>query len=300
MSKVLLRLLVVIILIAGITTAVYFILNQPEKNKKLYDNYASLTKTEKYQDYSYITKEWTDSSNGNPTTLLSGNDNLTNHFRIASAIKKQIEINLLLINYANKVDETAQKSIAKKISKFNEKAYGKDGVSYQAKYLYNYYVNGNDVSKIAYLTGRLQVAFHEMELAGTEVLVELSTYVTKNVYNGMRTNDLKYVFGDTLALIASATASYQNKVSNYDELNSHIGKYERFIKNIETHIKNGDQNGYNTLGFKIPYPQVFNSVDRNKVYEMLIAEDALDYISKQNANDKKSLETIYGFMEATI
>ena len=300
MSKVFLRLLVVIILIAGITTAVYFIINQPDENKKLYEDYASLVKTEKYQNFDYLTKEWVNSGTGTPISLVKNDQTLNTHYKLATAIKNQIESNLLLINYAKDVDKTAQKSIAKKIDNFNKKAYGKDGVSYQAKYLYTYYVNENDASNITYLTQRLQVAMHEMELAGTEVLAELSIYVAKNVYNGSRPEDLKYVLNDSLALIASAITSYQNTNANSDELNSHLAKYQNYLTKFETYVNNGELNGYNSLGDMSNYVELFNSVDRSKVYGMLTAENFVQYLNSQNAEDKANLLAIHNFMEGTL
>ena len=129
MSKVFLRLLVVIILIAGITTAVYFIINQPDENKKLYEDYASLTKTEKYQNFDYLTKEWVNSGTGTPISLVKNDQTLNTHYKLATAIKNQIESNLLLINYAKDVDKTAQKSIAKKIDSAAMMATAKDSIS---------------------------------------------------------------------------------------------------------------------------------------------------------------------------
>lgn len=57
MSKVLLRLIVVIILIAGITTAVYFVLNKPDESKKVYDQQIATLQKSEYKDYQYLTQE---------------------------------------------------------------------------------------------------------------------------------------------------------------------------------------------------------------------------------------------------
>ena len=296
MSKDLLRLLVVVILIAGITTAVYFILNQPDKTRKQYNNFISQTQTEEYQNYSYLTKEWQLENALSPTSLALNNPNIAKHIQMCDALKLQVEENLLLLKYAQKRDETAQKSLQSKIDAYNEKAYGKNGVTYQAKYLYNYYVNEYDINNLPALTQQLLATMHEMEKSATELLAELTTYVQKNVFSGNRPNDFKYVLNDFYSLIASATTSYENSGS-MDELYKNYGNYSNYIAGIEYLIELAQQNGYHTLGIN-GFVVVYNQTERAIVLEMLKAQDKAKFINDQTDETlKANLTTIYNLLE---
>lgn len=298
MSKDLLRLLVVVILIAGITTAVYFILNQPDKKRKMYNDYISQIQTEEYQDYNYLTKEWEISNSQNTSSLALNNPNIAKHLKMCDALKTQVEENLLLLNYAKKVDETAQKSLKKKIETYNEKAYGKNGVSYQAKYLYNYYVNGYDVYNLPALLQQLFKAMHEMEISATEVLNELVPYVQKNVFNGQRPDDLKYVLNDVYAVIASATTAYTNSGAT-DELFKNYSNFTSYITKVESLIEQGNQSGFNTLTDLSDFVSAYNKVDRNEVLNLLKSTDKTKFINdKTDEALKTNLTTLLNFMEA--
>ena len=304
MSKDLLRLIVVIVLIAVVTTVVYFIVNRPDDNKKLYDNYMSLVEKQSYKNYDYLTKEFTDKSTNNQVSLVSLSNNLNNHYRLTQAIKLQIEQNLLLINYATKGDDTAQKSLLNKIKDYNEKAYGENGVAYQARYLYEYYLEDNyNASTITSLNNKLLNAMHEMEVAGFNVLSDLNNYVTTYIYSGNKPNDVKYVLYDARALIAGVASSYENSnESDIDELYLNIKKYENYLFKFEQLIANGESNGYNTLinSNLNAFIKSYNLLDREVIINLISAEDKNAFINSQTDETiKKNLTTLLSYLEAS-
>ena len=305
MSKDLLRLIVVIIIIAVVTTVVYFIINRPDDNKKLYDNYISLIDKDSYQNYDYLTKEFTDTSTNNKVSLVSMSNNLNNHYRLTQAIKLQIEQNLLLINYATKGDDTAQKALHEKMKVYNEKAYGENGVAYQARYLYEYYVEGNyNASTIQGLNDKLLNAMHEMEIAGFDVLIDLDNYVATFVFNSNKPDDLKYVLYDVRALIAGVASSYENSnESGIDELYLNISKYEAYLAKFEQLIISGESNGYKTLinsNLNV-FIKSYNLLDKNVIIDLLSAEDKNAFINSQTDETiKKNLTTVLSYLEAKV
>lgn len=295
MAKFILRLLVVIVLIAGITTAVYFIVNKPDESKKMYDSYVSLTKTEKYQNFDYLTKEWTQSG-GTKTSLVAGNPKTKQHYNIANALKSQIEANLLLLNYAQSSDKTLQKQVMNKLKVYNEKAYGKFGVSYQAKYLYDYRVNNSDVSNIALFTNKLWVAMHDMEVAGYEAYVALSDYVKTYVFMGEKTNDAKYVLGDVYAVLVGAISDYEN-TGDTDNLSLNYSQFEKYVTKLDALIAKGEQDGYYSLNIK-DFISAYNAVDKTLVCDLFKAEDKNAYINGLEVALQDNMRTINVFMEA--
>ena len=88
MSKVLLRLVVVIILIAGITTAVYFVLNKPDESKKVYDQQIAMLQKSGYKDYQYLTLE----IKGRDGIYIVKDGDLKTEYTFTQAIKEQIEM----------------------------------------------------------------------------------------------------------------------------------------------------------------------------------------------------------------
>ena len=304
MSKDLLRLIVVVVLIAVVTTVVYFVVNRPDDNKKLYDNYIALTQEDGYKNYEYLTKEFTLES-GAKVSLISLNSNLNNHYRLTQAIKAQIEQNLLLLNYADKGDKTAQEKVLSDLEEYNTKAYGQDGVAYQARYLYEYYVSGNyDVININSLFDKLLNAIHEMELAGNTVIGSLNNYVVTYIYDGVKPNDVKSVMYDATALVACATASYQNKnSSNKDELYLNIGEYESMLAKLESLVAIGEEKGFNTLinDSLNTFISSYNALDRETILNMLTAVDRTQYINTQTNEDVKlNLTKVLNYLEAEI
>ena len=303
MSKDLLRLIVVVVLIAVVTTVVYFVVNRPDDNKKLYDNYIALTQEDGYKNYEYLTKEFTLES-GAKVSLISLNSNLNNHYRLTQAIKAQIEQNLLLLNYADQGDKTAQEKVLSDLEEYNTKAYGQDGVAYQARYLYEYYLEDNyNASTITSLNNKLLNAMHEMEVAGFNVLSDLNNYVTTYIYNGNKPNDVKYVLYDARALIAGVASSYENSnESDIDELYLNIKKYENYLSKFEQLIANGESTGYNTLinSNLNAFIKSYNLLDREVIINLISAEDKNAFINSQTDETiKKNLTTLLSYLEAS-
>ncbi len=303
MSKYLLRLIVVILLIAIVTTVVWLLLNRPDNSKRIYENYISLTERESYQNYEYFTKPLTDSSTGTQSAIINFNTNLSAHYRLVSAIKEQIEQNILLINYASAYDESAQDAVLDALDAYNDVAYGTNGVTYQARYLYEYYVSGEfSAENVEILINNLLIALHSMEQAGATALQQLKSYLVNNVYEGSTPEDVKYILYDARAIVAVSATSYEN-AGTTDELHKYFNNYSKYLTKFETLIQNGTKNGFNTLitADLMNFIDNYNAVPYETLVDFIRASDKNAYINALTDDVLKThLTGIYSYLEATV
>ena len=303
MSKDIIRIIVVIVLIAIVTTIVWFVINKPDDNKKLYDNYISLTKDDGYKNYDYFTKEIIDENNGNVYTILDESFRLKQHFRLIEAIKNQIEKDLILLDYVSTVDSKVQDNLLNRLKNYNNVAFGDDGVSYQARYLYEY-ITRNKVDNTVKngLIIKLINVMHEMEIVGRELIGDLNNFVVTYVYNGTKIEDIAYVLSDMHSVIASACSMYEN-VGNDDSLNENIGKYENYLTRVESLIEQGEKNGYNTLASEDMQEFIlnYNLLSRELIIELLNADNKTEYITNQTDQAiTYSLTKVLNFLEGGV
>lgn len=303
MSKYLLRLIVVILLIVVVTVVVWLILNRPDESKKIYDEYISLIDDEGYQNYEYFTKEFTDPVTQTSSTLLNFNTNINSHYRVTNAIKEDIELNLMLLNYVTSYDEVAQDGVLDAIANYNSVAYGADGVAYQARYLYEYYVAGNyNQANVEALINKLLVTMHNMEVAGANVLTVLKPYVQTYVYAGNQPEDIKYVLYDTRALVASSVANSYENTDDTDKLYQFFNNYNAYMTKLETLISTGEENGYNTLvnTSTTKFIDSYNALETETLIGLFNALNKTTYINSQtDENIKTHLTNIVTYLEAT-
>ncbi len=303
MSKDIIRIIVVIVLIAIVTTIVWFVINKPDDNKKLYDNYISLTKDDGYKNYDYFTKEIIDENNGNVYTILDESFRLKQHFRLIEAIKNQIEKDLILLDYVSTVDSKVQDNLLNRLKNYNNVAFGDDGVSYQARYLYEY-ITRNKVDNTVKngLIIKLINVMHEMEIVGRELIGDLNNFVVTYVYNGTKIEDIAYVLSDMHSVIASACSMYEN-VGNDDSLNENIGKYENYLTRVESLIEQGEKNGYNTLASEDMQEFIlnYNLLSRELIIGLLNADNKTEYITNQTDQAiTYSLTKVLNFLEGEV
>lgn len=301
MSKVLLRFIVVVLLIAGITTAVYFILNKPDESKKVYDDYISLQKASGYKDYEYLTK----SIDGGGGIVNAQNDSLTVfseevdiHYAYSNAIKQQIEKLSLLCAYAEDCDSKEQDTVRDAIDKFNKSVYGEAGVAYQAKYLYNYQATeGYDPSSLGGLKQALLDAFMTMEKNGAAALDKLVPFVQKYVLDNAKISEIGFFLYDLRGVVVSGEVAQYEALVNKGEINK--ARFVAYVKSVTSAIESGEKDGFNTLNDSTmrSVMQSYNSLSRGMIVELFGAVNMTEYINAQQEADKQNLIAVYNFME---
>lgn len=301
MSKVLLRFIVVVLLIAGITTAVYFILNKPDESKKVYDDYISLQKTSGYNDYEYLTK----SIDGGDGIVNAQNDSLSVfseevdiHYAYSNAIKQQIEKLSLLCAYAEDCDSKEQDAVRDAIDIFNKSVYGEAGVAYQAKYLYNYQTTeGYDPSSLGGLKQALLDAFMIMEKNGAAALDKLVPFVQKYVFDSAKIGEIGFFLYDLRGMVVSGEVAQYEALVNKDEINK--ARFVAYVKRVTSAIESGEKDGFNTLNDSTmrSVMQSYNSLSRSAIVGLFGALNVTEYINAQQEADKQNLIAVYNFME---
>ncbi len=290
MSKVLLRLVVVIILIAGITTAVYFVLNKPDESKKVYDQQIAMLQKSGYKDYQYLTLE----IKGRDGIYIVKDGDLKTEYTFTQAIKEQIEMLGFLCAYAKDVNKSAQKDVLSAIKTYNTSAYGKDGVAYLAKYIYNYESSVSyDAASIGGLNNQLIEAFKKMQSSGSAVLDKLVPYVKTSVYNNAKIDEIEFVLYDLRAMVSCA------QIAQYDSINDknkvQTSKFEQCIEQKLTPlIEEGKKDGFNTLnsGELCSVISAYNALDRANIVGLLRAENTATYLNEQKDETIKANLTI--------
>lgn len=301
MSKVVWRFVVVVLLIVGITTAVYFILNKPDASKKVYDDFVSLQKTSEYSDYGYLTKEIEGSGaivNSSNDSLNLYSDDLDIQYAYANAIKEQIEKLLHLSAYIENFDSKAQKEVIEALKKYNDVVYGDKGVSSQAKYLYNYLVAEDyDPASIGGLKMNLLNSIRNMQSVGRVALDKLVPFIRNSVYQNATIVDIKFVLYDLRGMVASGeNAQYESLV---DKNQVDTSKFVSYVKNLTNLIETGESNGFNTLNDSDMREvlNAYNNLGRAQLIGLFRAVNSSEYLSSQEGDTKSYLITIYNFLE---
>ena len=298
MSKVVLRLVVVILIIAGITSAIYFILNRPDQSKKIYNTFISNIEKENYKDFDYLTKKFT--VEGKQTQCITSEGDLLYEYTLADVIKTQIENCQYLCAYAKNVDTNAQENVLKALKNYNEIAYGNDGISHQAKYYYNFKNKENDgvrpdTDRLEY---KLIQSLMNMQREGVKVLEKLVPFVKNSVYQGTKIDEISFILYDLRASVASG------EIAQLDEKNNisleQRNKFNKYIEKLTQLINSGESDGFYLLNDSELKNVIFsyNSLERTYIIDMFKAEDTLDYIGKiEDKNIKKNLTYIYDYLE---
>lgn len=295
MSKVLLRLIVVVILIAGITAAVYFVLNKPDDSKKVYNQQISLIQKSEYKDYQYLTQE----IKGKDGIYIVKDGDLKTEYLYAQAMKDQIEMLEFLCAYANNVDKNVQNDVLDAIKNYNTSAFGKDGVTYLAKYLYNYSSSeAYDAASIGGLNTQLIAAFKKMQRDGGVVLDKLVPFVKSVVYNGANIDEIEFFLYDLRGMIACGQISQYDSLENKNQVQT--SKFTSYINKLTSVIEEGKVNGFNTLNTSDlrKVMNAYNALDRANIVGLFRAENQTTYINDQEDETiKTNLNIINSFME---
>ncbi len=295
MSKVLLRLIVVIILIAGITTAVYFVVNKPDESKKVYDKQIALLQKSEYKDYQYLTQE----IKGREGMYIVKEGELLNEYKYAQAIKEQIEMLEFLCAYAKDVNKNAQKDVLSAIKAYNASAYGKDGVTYLAKYIYNYESGESyDAASIGGLNNQLIEAFKKMQRNGSVALDKLVPFVKTSVYNNAKIDEIEFVLYDLRAMAACGQIAQYDSIKDKNKVQT--SKFTKCIEKLTFSIEYGKNNGFNTLNSAEmrSVMSAYNALDRAIVVGLLRAENTTTYVNEQkDETTKANLNIISMYLE---
>ena len=295
MSKVLLRLIVVIILIAGITTAVYFVLNKPDESKKVYDQQIATLQKSEYKDYQYLKQE----IKGREGIYIVKDGDLKIEYTYTQAIKEQIEMLGFLCAYAKDVDTSAQKEVLSAINTYNTSAYGKDGVTYLAKYIYNYQSSESyDPASIGGLNSQLIEAFRKMQRNGSVALDKLVPFVKTSVYNNAKIDEIEFVLYDLRAMVACGQISQYDSIK--DKNNVQTSKFSKCIAKLTSLIEKGKNDGFYTLNFSDlrKVMNAYNALDRVNIVGLFRTENTTKYLDEQKDETiKANLKIISQYME---
>lgn len=295
MSKFILRLLVVIILIAGVTTAVYFILNKPDESKKIYDLQTTTSQKGEYKDYEYLTKE----IKGKTGMYIVKDGELKNEYLYTQAIKEQIEKLQYLCAYTKDIDKSEQKEVLEAIKTYNTSAYGENGVTYLAKYLYNY--ESSDAYSTTTVDGlkeQLVNAFKQMQRDGRTALDKLVPFVKKNVYMNTNIDEIEFFLYDLRGMISCA------EIAQYDSFDSktkvQTSKFTNYLSKLNSLINNGVSSGFNTLNSSElrKVMDAYNALDRADIVGLFRSDDTTKYFAGiKNETAKVNLQVINDYME---
>ena len=269
MSKVILRLIVVIALVIASVAITMVILNKPNYNTTVYKTWQSVAEDSRYNLNEKINTTISCSSvSYNGRTLNEIEPKIANVANLGQSIEDYISYLLKFTKYSEDVKEKDAKKLKKSLSKYYDLMLDEDSTGYWVTYYYDY-VQGENFDELNFdvynqIVQTIESKWLIQAKEGTSIIVMLEDYVANYCFEGIMPTDLKTTLLNFSAQFASV---YVNSESYASFEVNHLNEYKNLLVNIDNKLSQSD----------LSYTD--SDITLAKNYGELTEQELIDFIS---------------------
>ena len=272
MTKVTLRLLVIIAIVVvsvAITTA---ILHKPNYNTIVYKTWQSASQESRYDLDQKINQTLiSNSASFDGKTLKEKESKISNIASLGQAIEDYITYLAKQTKFSSSVSEKDAKKIKKQLNEYYDLMLDNDSTGYWVDYYYDYVQNQNfdSTNTVVYnqVIQTLEAKWLVQAIAGSELLKSLQEFATKYCYKNAFPTDLK----TTLLQFTATFASVYVNSENYSAFEvNHLAEFKNLITNVANKLNHSPINYSN------------NELILTETYSTLTTEEIKNFIESTN------------------
>jgi len=233
MSKVVLRLIVVIAIVVVSVAITLAIVNKPNNNTTVYKTWQSASQDSRYDLNEKINSTISSNSTSfNGRTLKEIELKISNVANLGQAIEDYISYLAKFTKFSEDVKEKDAKNLKKLLSNYYDTMLNDDGTGYWVDYYYSYVENENfdaqNINVYNQLIQTIEAKWISQAQQGSNLISALEEYVDKYCFNKINHTDLKVTLLDFTAQFASVYVNSQN-YSNFEVY--HLMEFNNLLTN---------------------------------------------------------------------
>ena len=191
MSKYVLRLIVVLVIVVGVTVGVVLFLTRPDPNLAIFNMYVQSTNETRYSQHRYLNTTYVDKDGNASTTVIAKEPAVKHYYDLARTVNGYVEEYLAKAKFAKNFGSAAD-GLKTKLTAYFDATNNNNGSGYWAKAFYDYlnssayasHVLENKFSTYQDYVDEVRRSLIEEAFAGASLVDDLRVFVVTHVYGG--------------------------------------------------------------------------------------------------------------------